>query len=528
MRSLTGYDRIMVYRFLADGSGAVLAEAKEEAVPSLLNHHFPASDIPAQARQLYVRNLVRVIPDVGYVPAPLLWCEGQAPAEPLDMSDCFLRSVSPIHIQYLKNMEVNASASFSIMAAGELWGLIACHHSRPAPLDFVHREMGRHFAQLLGQQMAARQRSRAQLETVSLAQRRHELVTGLLGVRPVEDTLFRHPAELLRVIPSDGVAVVHHDGIALAGSTPGEAALTELLPLLREEARSDIFHTHSLSARWPSAAAIAGRASGALYCDIRREPRLTVIWFRAETVETINWAGNPHKPVDAEGGALSPRRSFELWQETVRGQSRRWSGAEVQAADRFRTTLLELLSQQELNRLNQQLRRSLSEKEELLEQKDLLVREVNHRVQNSLQLVNSMLYLQEKDTASSEAKVQFELARQRLTAVAMVHRRLWRTDKIGDVRLETFLDELVDELVKVWGEDWARSIAVTSAPVTLSTDRAIVLGLIVTAGSEGLARLPDLNVRWSPSHRKARKRSTAAANASGWSSITKWKLSSIR
>jgi light-regulated signal transduction histidine kinase (bacteriophytochrome) len=480
IRKLTGFDRVMVYRFLADGSGTVLAEAKADAIPSLLNHHFPASDIPAQARQLYVRNLVRVIPHVGYVPAPIEWADGRGPGEPLDMSDCFLRSVSPIHVQYLKNMDVEASASFSVMAAGELWGLIACHHSRPKPLDFVRRELGRHFAQLLGQQMAARQRSWAQLEGVSLAQRRHELLTTLVGAGPVEESILRRAGELLRVIPSDGVAVIEGSRIAASGSTPGEEALAELLPVLREAASGDILQTHSLSARWPEAAGYAAAASGALYCEVRRAPRLAVVWFRAETVETVNWAGNPHKPVEGEGRALSPRRSFELWRETVRGQARRWSAGEAEAAGRFRTALLELLAQQELTRLNQQLRRSLADKEELLEQKDLLVREVNHRVQNSLQLVNSMLYLQERETASDEARLQFERARQRLTAVAMVHRRLWRTDKIGDVRLETFLAELVEELVKVWGDDWRRSIAVAAAPVTLSTDQAIIVGLIVT------------------------------------------------
>jgi chemotaxis family two-component system sensor kinase Cph1 len=128
-RALTGFDRVMIYKFRDDGSGVVVAEDAASGQRSFLNHHFPASDIPKQARALYVRNLVRVIPDVSYRPQPLVpeWTE----AEPLDMSVSVLRSVSPVHIQYLKNMDVAASASISIVKDGALWGLIACHHGAP-------------------------------------------------------------------------------------------------------------------------------------------------------------------------------------------------------------------------------------------------------------------------------------------------------------------------------------------------------------------------------------------------------------
>ena len=478
---LSGYERVMVYRFLPDDSGAVIAEARRPGLASLLNHRFPESDIPKQARALYARNHVRVIPNSAYTPAPIEWAPGNAPGQPLDMSDCHLRSVSPIHLQYLKNMGVTASASISIMVGGRLWGLIACHHGAVRHLDFVEREMCRHVGQLIGNHIAARERSAAQAEIARLAQSREEALR-ILGPTfgSIEGSVSRHLADLVRAIPSDGIAVCLEGRIEQFGSTPPPAALRALLPRMTPPEEREVFATHRLSALFPEAADFATVASGALSIVVRGAPEFSITWFRAEQVETVNWAGNPHKSVDEVTGTLTPRESFALWGETVREQAREWSRAEIDAAVRLRAEVVELLDKQELRRLNTQLRQALTDREQLIAHKDLLMREVHHRVQNSLQLVNSMLYLQERSSGSDEVRGQFELARQRLTAVAMVHRRLWRTDKIGDVRLDTFMAELVDELASIWDPRWREAITQEVAPVTMSTDKSILLGLIVT------------------------------------------------
>jgi light-regulated signal transduction histidine kinase (bacteriophytochrome) len=481
VHALSGYERIMVYRFLPDGSGAVVAEARNEGVPSLLHHRFPESDIPKQARALYARNHVRVIPDSAYAPAPLEWASGQAPAERLDMSDCHLRSVSPLHLQYLRNMGVAASASISIMVGGKLWGLIACHHHSPCQLDFVEREMCKHVGQLIGANIAARGRSAEQVEIARLARNREEVLQVLSpAIGSLEESAARHARQLIRAIPADGVTVCLDGRIESVGSVPPPAALRGLLPLLVPEDEREAFASHSLSAEFPGSAEFAAAASGALSVVVRSEPHFSITWFRAEQVETVNWAGNPHKAVDAATGILTPRTSFDLWRETVTGEAREWSGAEIDAALAMRAAIAEQLDRQELHRLNRQLRHAVSEKEKLIAHKDLLMREVHHRVQNSLQIVNSMLYLQERESGSDEVRGQFELARQRLTAVAMVHRRLWRTDQVGDVRLDTFMDELIEELTAVWDPRWRNTITQHIAPVTLSTDKSILLGLIVT------------------------------------------------
>lgn len=481
VHALSGYERIMVYRFLADDSGAVVAEARDAGVPSLLHHRFPESDIPTQARALYARNHVRVIPDSAYVPAPLEWTGGHRPSQRLDMSDCHLRSVSPVHLQYLRNMGVAASASISIMVGGRLWGLIACHHHTPRQLDFVEREMARHVGQLIGAHIAGRERSAEQLEIARLAQTRDDVLQIVApAIGSIEEAIVRHAGELIRAIPSDGVAICSDGRIVQSGSAPPPGALARLIPLLQPGDGTETFASHQLGAEFPEAAEFAATASGALSIVVRSEPHLSITWFRAEQVETVNWAGNPHKAVDAGTGRLTPRTSFELWRETVHQQSREWSAAETDAAARLRAALAELLDKQELRRLNHQLRRALGEQDKLIAHKDLLMREVHHRVQNSLQIVNSMLYLQERDSGNDEVRAQFELARQRLTAVGLVHRRLWRSDKVGDVRLDTFMAELVEELTAIWDPSWREAITQELAPITLSTDKGILLGLIVT------------------------------------------------
>lgn len=481
VHALSGYERVMVYRFLGDGSGAVIAEARAPHLAPLLHHRFPESDIPKQARALYARNHVRVIPSSAYAPAPLEWTPGQAPRQPLDMSDCHLRSVSPIHLQYLRNMKVAASASISIMVGGHLWGLIACHHGAVRHLDFVEREMCRHVGQLIGAHIAARERSAAQAEIARLGNIREEVVQMLAPTfGSIEDSVARHLSELVRAIPADGIAVDLDGRIEQFGSTPPAAATRDLLAAIVPADDHEIFASHTLAKTVPEAAAYAAAASGALSIRVRSEPPFSITWLRAEQVETVNWAGNPHKAVDEASGTLSPRKSFDLWSETVRQRSREWSRAEIDAAERLRGAIVELLDKQELRRLNRQLRQAVGDKEKLIAHKDLLMREVHHRVQNSLQLVNSMLYLQERASGNDEVRTQFELARQRLTAVAMVHRRLWRTDKVGDVRLDTFMAELVEELAGVWDPRWREAIVQEIAPVPLSTDKSILVGLVVT------------------------------------------------
>jgi two-component system, chemotaxis family, sensor kinase Cph1 len=218
LRDLTGFDRVMIYRFLDDGAGRVVAESRRDDLHSFLNQHFPASDIPRQARALYIRNLIRVIPDVSYRPEPLRpdWIE---PA-PLDMADSSLRSVSPIHLQYLVNMNVKASASISIVKDGALWGLIACHHSSPRSLSYEVRAACRAVAGSLARQIKAKEEAEAYRQRIRLRNFEDDIIALLSRQGSLEEALTHHLNEIRRMMGSDGVAVVRGTELVLNGICP--------------------------------------------------------------------------------------------------------------------------------------------------------------------------------------------------------------------------------------------------------------------------------------------------------------------
>jgi light-regulated signal transduction histidine kinase (bacteriophytochrome) len=482
IRRLIGYDRVMIYRFLEDDSGSVIAEDRIETLVPFLHHHYPASDIPKQARALYLRNLVRVIPDASYTPAPLIPALNPRIGKPLDMSDCALRSVSPIHVQYLRNMGVSASMSISIVVDGSLWGLIACHHGTPKLVPYELREVCKHLGQVLSQQIKVREESGLHQQTLRFARARDELVTTLARAASFEQDLLERIDEICNLLPADGAAILCRDAIRQTGHTPSEEQTRELAAWLLPTSPLEPFATNSLARQYAPGEAFAAEASGLLATVISREEPIVLLWFRAEQIETVNWAGNPHKPAEpgAEYGTLTPRQSFETWKETVRHQSRSWTIAEIDAAWRFGRTLLDLRHQNALKELNVQLRRTLSEKEALLAQKDLLMQEVHHRVQNSLQLVNSMLHLQSRQATDTQVKAYFEEASRRIMAVSTVHQRLWRSDHIQSVDFGAYLGELREGLLEAWGSSWAGQIKVHARSVLIPTNQAVVLALVVT------------------------------------------------
>jgi two-component sensor histidine kinase len=204
-----------------------------------------------------------------------------------------------------------------------------------------------------------------------------------------------------------------------------------------------------------------------------------ILWFRAEKVEEVEWAGNPHKQNPTPGGVLSPRASFDAWREDVHGRSRRWTLPEIEAAGRLRPAVLNVRQNRRIRELNVRLTETLNDKDALLQQKEFLIGEVNHRVQNSLQLVSSFLALQARD-ADDGFKATVEEARRRLNAVALVHRRLYRGDHLELVDAARYLDELVGDAISAMGPEWAEGLSLDLAPISLPTDRAVTVGLILT------------------------------------------------
>ncbi len=350
MRELTGYDRVMLYRFDADGHGSVIAETRDPRLESWLGHHYPASDIPAQARRLYLLNRVRVLDHVDAVPAPLLPPLRPDSGAALDMSHCQLRAMSPMHLQYLRNMGVAASMSASLVRDGQLWGLIACHHHSPRGVRLALRTAIELLAEVAATRIAAIE-NYAHAQVALLARR---LEQRLIDATSVEGdwrlALLRNPNTLLQPLEATGAALFHQDEILTTGEVPSTPELRELLQWVDTQPRGSSAETtwacSAIGRVRPSLATLTPTACGVLAVKLSSTRADWLMWFRREQLHTITWAGDPNKPVDADDPTrLSPRRSFAAWSEIVRGTAVPWSIAERVMARAVGAALVDIIVQ---------------------------------------------------------------------------------------------------------------------------------------------------------------------------------------
>ena len=346
---LTGFDRVMVYQFTTNYDGTVIAEAMAPLLEasSFLGLRYPATDIPVPARELYLQNWSRLIPDVSYVPVPILPERHPLSQRPLDLSAVELRSVSPIHLEYLQNMGVKASMSISLIVEDRLWGLIACHHSQPKSVSFKVRSACEFLGQIASLELFRRQtlvekRYLADVRSIQ-HQIRQTLARSPQPTHAISSVLEQHQQALLTLVRATGAAIALGDQITLIGQTPAVEKIQSLLEWLSQK-RQDIYHTHSLSQDFALFEAEQDRACGLLVISIfLAQSSYHVLWFRPELVQLVEWAGQPSKPatVIADGSLyLTPRQSFERWKEAVHGQSLPWKSSEVSAAQELRSTLL--------------------------------------------------------------------------------------------------------------------------------------------------------------------------------------------
>lgn len=393
VRALTGFDRVMVYRFNDGGDGEVVAEALRPGIDSFFGLHYPASDIPSQARALYLRNIFRVIADVQAAPVPVV-PQLDPTGAALDMSLCLTRAVSPIHIEYLGNMGVGASLSISIIVEGKLWGLFACHHYAPRLPTFAQRSAAELFGQIFSMMLESRERA----QTAEYEGKARQVADRLLSAVAQDHDLLTNARWLgdiiFDTIPADGVGVYIHGQMTFSGLTPDAPAFSAIVSMLNRVAASQIYTTDSLSSVLPEAAAYADRVSGLLAIPLSRRPRDYVVLFRAEQLRSVRWAGNPEKEIEygPNGPRLTPRKSFESWSELVKGVALPFLPAELRVAEALRTALLEVI-----------LRMSDSadqERQRAHEKQELLIAELNHRVRNILSLIRGLLS-QTRDSARS-------------------------------------------------------------------------------------------------------------------------------
>ncbi|MBC9883667.1 GAF domain-containing protein [Bradyrhizobium sp. INPA01-394B] len=430
LKVLTGFDRVMVYQFHADGSGEVIAEAAEAGLEKFLGLHYPASDIPKQARILYQRNWLRIIADINAKPAALLSTAAHN-AGLLDLSMSVLRSVSPIHIEYLRNMGVAASMSVSILRDGKLWGLFACHHYSPRYIPFDKRTASELFGQMFSWMVEGRERE----DDVNYEANAHKIQERLIEAVATHEHSRRAIVDFVRdyrkMIACDGIAIWSDNKITLEGETPREDEVKDLVAFINRTSPGRICASAEIAKLYAAGEAFRDRAAGFLAIPISRTPRDCLIFFRREVTRSVNWAGAPDKVYEEgpNGPRLTPRKSFELWQETVAGQSKPWSAADIRIAESLRVTLLEVILQ--LSDLAARERRGAQERQELM------IAELNHRVRNILSLVRALV-AQSKDTATSVDEFASVLGG-RIQALARAHDQITNLNW-APVALRTLLE----------------------------------------------------------------------------------------
>jgi len=397
VRAVARYDRVLVYRFMHDDSGWVIAESRQADLEPFLNLHYPAADIPAQARALYVKNWLRLITQVNYEPASLNPPDNPRTGQPLDMSQAILRDVSPIHREYLRNMGIDASMSISIIRHGKLWGLIACHNYSPRILPRHLRAICELFGSMFSLQLEARENGEQFEERLASRMVLQNLMLNLASADDYAFGLTQQSPNLLDYIHggdssldgsrNGGVAVAVKGQLTFLGVTPDQPQIEAIVQWLNTRVTPDdsVFSTDRLGEIWPEAKAFSNVASGILAISVSHEPSDYIIWFRPELVGTTQWAGEPKKLVSSGlgGERLSPRKSFEIWKETVRGRCLPWAAADLDAAFDLRVSLLHVV----LRRINAAAR----ERKRAADRDKLLLAELDHRVKNTIANIQALV-----------------------------------------------------------------------------------------------------------------------------------------
>jgi two-component system, chemotaxis family, sensor kinase Cph1 len=472
-RDLTGYDRVMVYRFDEMGHGEVFSEQRRLDLEPYLGNRYPASDIPQIARRLYERNRVRVLADVQYTPIPLTPRLSPFTGHDLDMSLCFLRSSSPIHVQYLKNMGVAGTLVASLVVGGKLWGLVSCHHYVPRFVSFEVRAVCELLAEAVATRIAALEsfaQAQAELSVRRLEQRMIEAISREGDWRVA---LFDSSQSLLQPLGATGAALLLDGQVLTAGEVPGTQQLREIGNWLDTRPRQSVVATASLGIEVPDFSPLTDVASGIVATPVSSSPGDYLVWFRPERVRTVTWGGNPFKPVLVGNTPeeLSPRRSFSQWHQLVEGTAEPWTPADLTAARligdsvadvvlQFRSVRM-LIAQDQLEQVSRQVR--LSEQPVIITDSGGRILLTNESFEQLLQGPHP--HLESIDDLPAFFSEPTEV-RQRLQDL-LRHRRTWR----GEVGLRGDRRDVKPLLVR-------------ADPVFSSPDRVLGFVLLFTDLSE--------------------------------------------
>ncbi len=366
VRELTKFDRVLVYQFDEEWNGTVIAESRNDVLPSYLDLRFPASDIPAQARELYRLNPTRLIPRGDYEPARIVPELNPRTNQPLDLTFAALRSVSPIHREYMANMGTAASMSISILRHGQLWGLISCHSKEARHVSFDVRKSCEFIGQVVSVQMEAHERNAVVSESVRLKTLLGKLLAYMARHENFADGLVDADESFLEFAKAEGGVVLHDGHCVAVGHTPNSQTVDRIVEWLSKNAPlEDVFHTDRIGDITGTGDDLSLEFGGMLAIRISKLHNSFVLWFRPEVVQTVRWGGDPTKPVDGTTQRVHPRKSFEQWKEVVRKRSLPFTFGEIEAAVEFRNAVVGIVLRraEEMAQITAQLRRSNKELE---------------------------------------------------------------------------------------------------------------------------------------------------------------------
>jgi light-regulated signal transduction histidine kinase (bacteriophytochrome) len=450
VHQMTGFDRVMLYQFDADGSGAVIAEAKPDHLESYLGLHYPATDIPEPVRKLYRSGLLRYIPDLQATAVEL--CLASAEPISFDLSRSRLRGVDPCCVEYHSNMGVAALLVIALVKDQELWGLISCHHPTAKSVPFEVREA----VELLGQFVSselANQRSHEELDYIIKLRSLHsDFVASIAQATDLKTALVSPAPRLLDLVKAQGAAICLGEEMALIGNTPSPEQVQALLGWADTQIPETLWQTHALARFYPEATAYKANASGLLILQISKVQRYTILWFRPEVLRTIHWAGDPNSSIgvdEAGQPVLSPRKSFERWQEIVQFTALPWKACELENALDLRNAIVGIVLHKadELARINRDLERSNQELDSFTYVASHDLKEPLRGIHNysTLLLKGYADVLDEVGTARLQTLVRLTRRMESLIDVLLKFSRLGQTE----LRLQpTDLNELVQQTLE--------------------------------------------------------------------------------
>lgn len=447
VKEITGYSRIMIYKFHKDQHGEVIAEARDEDLESWLHLHYPASDIPVQARELYKLNLVRIIADVYGTNSGILSSSDKK--DPLDLTHSTLRAVSPIHIEYLKNMEVGASFSISLINKNQLWGLIACHNTTPKFIDYNSRIACKFIGQLFSAALEFKHDEGIEERFNKYAHNQQVLFSNLMKEMDPVEALVKNDINLLDVNSATGAVFCYEGHLYKLGKVPEDKEIAKIINWLNKNEHTSFFQTSSLPLQYPQAKNFASTASGIMATEIAHDRSEYIMWFKPEIIKMVDWAGRQDKDssVQEDGSIrISPRKSFEKWTQEVRYTAEEWSNHEISAAMKLREDLIQVINKKasEIRKLNELLKVAY-------EELDTFSFTISHDLRTPLSAIKNyteIILEDHKDEFSDEARDLFHKVIRGTDKMAGLIKDVLQYSRVGRAEIQ----HIPIDMKRLWNE----------------------------------------------------------------------------